>query len=572
MIAAGNGQQVDPVIERVLELDSAYYQARQSRDHESASTYTSGEISRMNPVPRGIDPLGSDADYHYRTEHNYFLHVERGRAAVRNHPLVEQGINRLIANLRLDGFTLDVNSGDQAVDQALKDDWKEWSGETMAGRSLCDYEGTRTFQQIARQSFFSRCSDGDIIHLPTDDGRLQTWESHHCRNPFGRRSVSNSDQDGWVHGAEVRRGRTVAYWLTPYNLKFNQSLTRYGQSRRFPVFDSQGNKITFWLGFRHRFMQRRGISRLSAPRDAMTGFEDLNYANIKSALRRSLIAYLMQDSATAGPNNRWDKSKLPEAGDRYAKEVGLGIQAITVEQSGEPAQVFNVPAGKTIEGWTANMPPASFFEHSALLLTMLAVNLDLPLSFLLLDGSLVNFHGGRMTFDQVKLRLRQLQRDEIQGLWGPTYEWRIRAKLNPSSRFYDRELARAYQSGQVDPFSYVFRPQGHPYVKPAEDVAAETAAVAGRVKSERAVLAERGVDLDDHRLEVITDEASWIRLSMETAYRMQQEFQRKYGITIDIESYAAKLRKDQEWKAAAVQKIADQQENQAQMEAAAGGR
>ena len=46
---------------------------------------------------------------------------------------------------------------------------------------------------------------------------------------------------------------------------------------------------------------------------------------------------------------------------------------------------------------------------------MLAVNLDLPLMFLLLDGSLVNFHGGRMTFDQAKMRFRQLQRRPDRG-------------------------------------------------------------------------------------------------------------------------------------------------------------
>src|SRR6187431_2576562 len=100
------------------------------------------------------DPLGTGADYHYRTERNYFLHVERGRAAVRNHPLVEQGINRLIANLKLGDFQLDIDSGDPAVDQEQKDDWKTWTGETEGGRNLCDYEGTRNFAELSEQSFF----------------------------------------------------------------------------------------------------------------------------------------------------------------------------------------------------------------------------------------------------------------------------------------------------------------------------------------------------------------------------------------------------------------------------------
>ena len=528
--------------DRIRSLDERYFELMRSRDVEFNSSYASGETSRMNPAPRGVDPLGSDADYHYRSEHNYFLHVERGRAAVRNHPLVEQGINRLIANLRLDEFTLDVDSGDEQLDADLQSDWKGWTGETIAGRNACDYEGTRSFQQLARQSFFSRCSDGDIVHLPLSDGKIQTWESHHIRSPFGVRGrFTNSDQDGMVHGAEVRNGRTVAYWLTPHNVPYYGSLTKVGQAKRYPVFDSQGNRITFWLGFRHRFFQRRGISRLSAPRDAMTGFDDLNYANTKSSLRRALISYLMQDNPNAMtpqlPGS--GTARIPKAGDRYAQQVGLGIESITVEQMGEPAQVLKAPDGKMIEGWNANIPGPAFFEHAALMLTMLAVNLELPLSFLLLDGSLVNFHGGRMTFDQVKLRLQQIQKDEIQGLWAPTYEWRIRRKLTPGSPDFDRALYARWQAGEVDPFAYKFRPRGWPYVKPAEDAAAEDLAERRNLRSLRAILADRGVDIDEHIPEVLVDRASWVRLSIAIARRIAKQ---NSDLEINVLDLAKELR------------------------------
>src|SRR5690349_21697548 len=89
-----NGHSKHDVINRLVELEEKYFESKKERDGFE-QTYSSGEHSRMNPVPRGVDPLGTDADYHYRTEQNYFLHVERGRAAVRNHPLVEQGINRV---------------------------------------------------------------------------------------------------------------------------------------------------------------------------------------------------------------------------------------------------------------------------------------------------------------------------------------------------------------------------------------------------------------------------------------------------------------------------------------------
>lgn len=513
-------------LERISQLEEEYLERRTSR--EPQQSYLAGESDRMNPMPKAIDPLGTDADYHYRTERNYFLMVERGRAAVRNHPLVEQGINRLIANLKLAEFTLDVDSGDPAVDQAMKDYWKAWTGETVGGRNQCDYEGTRSFSQIACQSFFNQIADGDIIHLPLYDGRLQTWESHHLRTPWGHRPTGLSTH-GIIHGVEVREGQVTGYHITPCELRPGQTLSRRGQTVHVPAFDEDGNKIAFWLGFRHRFNQRRGISRLSAPRDAMNGFDDLNYANIKSSLRRSLISYLMEQSQQKSPlsnpfdpKNKQDGS-LPQAGDRYAKNVGLGVQTITVEQSGEPAQVFKVPDGYTMQGWNANLPGESFFEHSALLLTMLSVNLDIPLMFLLLDGSLVNFHGGRMTYDQAKLRFRVLQHDQILDLWNPTYAWKVRQLTTPGHPLFAPSLYAAMKRG-VNPFRFKFRTPAWPYVKPLEDAAGEDLSERRNLKSMRSILSDRGVDLDDHVPEVISDRGLWIRNAIREAQAIQQEF------------------------------------------------
>jgi hypothetical protein len=515
------GQGPLDILERIAELDLAFRERRQER--EASSTYAAGTSDRMNPMPKGIDPLGTDADYHYRTEHNYFLMVERARAAVRNHPLVEQGVNRLLANMRLDEMTLDVNSGDPAVDADQKAFWYGWCDDP----GQADYEGRRTLPQLARQSFFSQVVDGDILHLPLADGTLQTWESHHIRNPWGRYSTG-SDQNGIVHGAEVVNGRTVAYWVTPRHLTSIQTARR-GESRRFPVFDAEGNKVAFWLGFTHRFMQRRGISRLSAAREAMNGFDDLNYAHIKSALRRALISYLMESNQPLAPQlPLGGGGKLPQSGSRYAlldsgNHPGLDLQTAIIEQLGEPAQVLKAPAGHKLSGWNANLPAASFFEHAALMLTMLAVNLDIPLMFLLLDGSLVNFHGGRMTFDQVKLRLEQLISDQISGFYAPIYRWKTRQRITPGSPQFDPALYRATQRG-VNPFEFVFRPKGWPYVKPLEDAAAEDLAERRNLKSLKSILASRGVDEDEHVTEVIAGRGKFIRAAIREAQAIAQEF------------------------------------------------
>lgn len=510
--------QQDEVAKRLVDLDARYYALRRNRDPQSS--YAAGRTDRNNPIPRGIDPLGTDADYHYSTAREYYLMVERGREAVRNHPLVGQGINRLIANLRMGDCTLDVNSGDERIDSDLKEDWKDWCED----RRACDYEETLTFQQKARQSFFSQVQDGDVLHVPLATGQLQDFEAHQLRTPYGHRPTGNG-KNGIIHGVEVWSGVKVAYHVTPFSLSPFQNLTRRFQSTRLDAFDVNGNPTAFWLGFTSRFGQRRGVSRLAAPREAMNGFDDLNYAHIKSSLRRALISFLMKSNGQPMPFV--GGGGLPQAGGRTTATSqtgdGLGISTQVIEQMGEPALALKAPDGYGIEGWNADMPGGNFFEHAALMLTMLAVNLDIPLSFLLLDGSLVNFHGARSTFDQVKLRLQQMQRDQIQGLYTPTYQWRVRMKLTPGTPFYDPILAAAVARG-VNPFKHSFRPKGWPYVKPAEDVAAESKAEKDNLRSMRAIYADRGLDFDEEFPVIIRDRGRAAGWAITEAIRLRDEF------------------------------------------------
>ena len=42
------------------------YAAKLTGRDSPQQTYAAGDADRMNPVPKGINPLGTDADYHYR--------------------------------------------------------------------------------------------------------------------------------------------------------------------------------------------------------------------------------------------------------------------------------------------------------------------------------------------------------------------------------------------------------------------------------------------------------------------------------------------------------------------------
>jgi len=324
---------------------------------------------------------------------------------------------------------------------------------------------------------------------------------------------------------EIRGGRVAGYWLTPnFVSPFGQ---RRHRSRFFRASDEDGNRIVFHVGFMHRFQQRRGISRFSPPRDAMNGFEDSNFAHIKSMLKRALLSYWLEEKETQQANpfagGEKEQGGIPQGGDRYAENHGLGVQSIIMEMAGQPAQVFDLPSGKTMKGVDANIPTPQWFEHASLMLTMLSVNLDIPLMFLLLDGSKVNFHGGRMITDQIRLRFTQLQDMQRHGLWGPVYEMRTRQRLTPGHPLFDPALALAVERG-ANPFAYTFRPMGWPYVKPLEDAAGEDLAEKRNLKSLRRILAARGIDYDDHRREVIGDRAKWLTEGYEQAIELQSRF------------------------------------------------
>lgn len=510
------------------EFESVLQESRRAAYGDPRNDYYAGKNTRLNPVPFGVTAAGSDADAHHATETEYYLIAERARHAVRNNGLVEQAVNRLVANCRIGDQDLDTDTGDLGLDRELKARWDEWA----KSADDCDYEGERNFRQIAAQSFFSAIVDGDVWHLPLISGHVQTWESHHIRTPYGAKVPQLS------YGVERSAGRLAAVHVANEGVRFatgrggtywNPVFSPMGDSyvtQRYPIRDAAGHRQVFRQAFRHRFWQSRGVSRLSPPRESMNGFERLNYAHIHSAVRRNLISYLMKSTGYTEIPLGTKAPTIPQAGPRYDESQSSGdeVKILDVEIGGEPAQVLRTPQGWTLDGWNANLPPASFFEHASLMLQVLAVNLDLPLDFLLLDGSRVNFHGGRMIFDQMLLRMRRLQADHVAALWQPVYEWKLRQWTTPGGPGYDPVLAAMGARDDItltrttaEHSGYQFRSPGWPYVKPLEDIQADALLVEKRLGSRKSVFAKRGIDESDAYREIVAGEVAFATQAAQAA-------------------------------------------------------
>ena len=72
--------------------------------------YDMSRESRFIRRRQGLAPRGGSADFHYRTEEFYYRDIEKARDMDRNDAIVGQTIDRAVANIVQDGFTLDVRA------------------------------------------------------------------------------------------------------------------------------------------------------------------------------------------------------------------------------------------------------------------------------------------------------------------------------------------------------------------------------------------------------------------------------------------------------------------------------
>lgn len=469
------------------------------------SSYFAGGESRYLPMPTGIDPMGTGADYHYSSEFSYFLMMERARADDRDNMVVGQAINRVVANILRTGMSLDFDTGDKAVDLELRARWKEWSSDPRQ----CDYEQQRTWNKIVQGCLRNMIVDGDVFQLLTGEGSVQTIEAHRCRNPWDKKGLTATGPT-IVHGVERQSGRPVAFWLTDEE-KIGLMPSRRFNSYRYDIFD-RSLRVVCHAAMTKRLSQSRGVSALVPAVYATKYHDDLQFAALVNAKRSSFIAFVMEYEPGFPPKGK-------RQGGTRATDTRSDGTTRTLED-GTPGQVIQGREGEKITPWSANVPAPSFFEHSSLLLSILAVNLDLPPMSLMLDAKQGNFSSYRGVMDQAQLRYEQIQQELIDRLCDPVVDWQLTRWLAA-----DRALARVAGRQDINIRGHRWVPQGWPYIQPVQDAAADDMRVSRNLTSARRIARKReGADWDDLVDEIVEDRAYLVRRSMEVATLIQREY------------------------------------------------
>lgn len=463
--------------------------------------YEAGQTSRFRRRLTGVSPTGSSADWHLRNSTAYWRMMEQAREFDRNNMIVGQAVDRVVKNVLQEGIRPDPQTGDSAINTRLAELFAAWSHNPDA----CDSSGERSFHALAKLALRQTLVDGDVFFLPLLDGRLEAIEAHRVRTP--ERTERNV-----VHGVLLdEHRRALEIWITLDDLGTAGRVPRVRDVRRVAVRSETGERQVFHLRNAKRFSQTRGVTVMAPIVNAVAIHDDLQFAQLIKAWVASSFAIFeeVEGGIEVDANAKTGLQRSEMLGDGTVRTLeGL---APGMRYRGEP--------GVKLQGFSPNIPNPEFFQHARMVLSFIAVNLDLPLVVLLLDPSETNFSGWRGAMDQARMGFRDIQGWMIDLFYRPIYLWKVRQWIRG-----DMSIARAYDALGEGLFAHRWNAPGWPYIEPSKDALADATRLKNRLISPRRMHAERGRDWDEVAVEIVEDNDKLARAALAAAAAINSEY------------------------------------------------
>lgn len=448
---------------------------------------------------RDIAPLGASADYHLRDGREYYRLMEIARAIARKDDIVGQGVRRLVSNIMQQGPVLNTATGVESLDAYLRDKWAQWASDA----DQCDASRQSDLLAMAYQVLEGSIVDGDIWALLTRDGGIQLIEAHRVRSPVNK--TDNTFLGVTLNAMREQQAIYVAIEPVVPDYAYNESQALV----KLPVRAQSGRRQVLHFALRRRPGQTRGVTALAPILSTITQHGDLQFAQLIKA--QSAAAYAILHEYEQGVD-------VPSAdatmGDSSATSYSDGI--IEEMELGPAMEYFGVP-GERLSGFSPNIPNSEFFPHTKLIMTFIAVNLDMPLNLLLLDPSDTNFSGWRGATDQAQRAWAYKQRQIIKGWYSPIYSWKVDqwAKTDPYvKRFAELPTLLRHE----------FNPPYWPYIEPLKDAQGDALIVERRLNSRRKLLARRGLDIEEVDRENLEDQARLFRMAMQATEDISAQY------------------------------------------------
>ncbi len=465
------------------------------------SDYNAARENRFRRKRKGFLITSSGADFHYRLLTDYLRMIEYARAMDRDDVIFGSTIDRAVTNEIHTGMRLDVKTGKNAADEELAARWKAWSEDA----DQCDLAGEQDFSQM--EGLVSRASkvDGDHLILPTTEGSLQLTEGHLCRTPRNtKRNV--------VHGVMLDDDRKrKEFWICKDDIDPWVVVYRVDEMHCIPARDADGNRQVFQVYNPKRVSQTRGVSAMAPIVDMLGMFEDVNFAKmVQQQIVSCFAVFRERGPAYDGPTDPGQQ------GERH-QHIRPDGSTDTLEGISPGMQVVGWKDEK-LTGFSPSVPNAEFFPHMKLILTLIGINLGLPLVMVLMDASEANFSAFRSAVEQAKLGFRRNQKALISRFHTPVYRWKLRQWMAE-----DRALRALARERGVDIFGHQWDPPGWPYLDPQKDAAADLLRTRNAQISQRRRCHERGMVWERECHDIIDDNALAITAAKLKAREMNQD-------------------------------------------------
>lgn len=461
--------------------------------------YEMAKNSRFVRRRTGLAPQGGSADYHIRSETQYYESIEKCRDMDRNDAVVGQIVDRAVANVIQDGLTLEPKTGDKQLDLALYNRWKAFANDP----DECDIGGELCWHDYERLLFRASLVDGDAFAMVTKDGPLQFIEGHSIQT-----STKEPNTFCGITTNEFRKREK--FWFRADNIDPRKASKAAAVA--IDARDEYGYRQVFQVYNSKRALATRGVSAF-APIFYLTGmFEDINFAKVVQQQIVSCFA-IFRERTGGGPIGP------PSA-------VGYGQQELTGDIAGirtiegiSPGMEVIGADGEKLHGFSPNVPNAEYFEHVKLMLTLIGVNLGLPLCLVLMDGSETNFSGWRGAVDEARKGFRQNQKMVVKRLHRPVYLTKVRQWMEE-----DAALQAAASAAGVDIFAHEWNTPVWQYINPKDDAEADAAQLQNALTSPRRLHSARGNDWEQIAEETIEDNAYAIVRAKRKAAEINEQF------------------------------------------------
>lgn len=453
-------------------------------------------------------PDGASSDHHFESESDYFYMVERARELDRDDIIAGAVINRLVGNILQNGFAPTPTTGSEQADSYLAMRWKDWA----ESPTECDHQHENTLHQLARFCLRDVFVAGDIAALKLGTGRVQLIENHRIKTPT---DAPKGDNVNTIFGVELdgsRRRR--AYWVTRDDIALHE-FVKASDSRRIKTFDDQGRRQVIHLYHPKRITQTRGLTALAPVSNSCAMHDDVQFAklihqqavSIFTTVRTRPLGFELPDDAME--NYRYEMDPGQEGQFRAIKNIA-------------PGMMYTTYPGETLEGFSANVPNPTFFDHAKSIQQLVAMNLDVPLVMLLYDGSETNFSGWRGALEQAKIAYRALQTWFASEFHQVLYEWKLRQWTTPGSPQSDPYLVSV--ANQIDLFSHQWVTPRWASIEPLKDSMDRISRVANNQVSHRRAMAEEGIDFANEIVDIVEDRGRIIELAILKAKELNDKY------------------------------------------------